>query len=102
MASAPGSLGPVLPSKAEVWNSARLIRHHAARVMEFAGEGPTADLQLALKEMDAIRAIAGAGIEPADEQQTTESQCGPGLAHRLSRNPAAVPALSVSEDRSDG
>lgn len=61
MASAPASVGPVLPSKAEVWNRARQIRHHAARVMEFAGSGPTADLQLALKELDTIRAIAGPG-----------------------------------------
>ena len=60
MASAPASVGPVLPSKAEVWNRARQI-HHPRGVVEFAGSGPTADLQLALKELDTIRAIAGPG-----------------------------------------
>lgn len=72
MASTPASLGPVLPSKAVVWTRARQIRDHAARVMEFAGTGPTADLQLALKEMDAIRAIAGAAA--TFDNDTTEGE----------------------------
>lgn len=74
MASTPASLGPVLPSKAVVWTRARQIRDHAARVMEFAGTGPTADLQLALKEMDAIRAIAGTAPSSDNETNGGENQ----------------------------
>lgn len=103
MASTPASIGPVLPSKAEVWTQARRIRHLAARAMEFAGKGPTSDLQLALKEMDAIRAVLGAGIEPADVGETAAVRGGTGCGARpLSRNPAAAPDLAVMEARGDG
>lgn len=103
MASTPASIGPVLPSKAEVWSRARQIRHLAGRVMEFAGSGPTADLQLALKEMDAIRAVLGVGIEPTDAGETGAVRGGIGCgASPLSRNPAAGRDLAALEARSDG
>lgn len=52
-------LGPVLPTKALVWSQARELRVLAERAMEFAGSGPTADLALALKQLDSMRAVLG-------------------------------------------
>lgn len=53
--------GPLLPSKAQVHAQARELAALADRAREFAGSGPTADLQLALKQFERMRAILGAG-----------------------------------------
>lgn len=52
-------LGPVLPSKAAVFMQARELQALAARAVEFAGTGPTADLAAALQQFDSMRAILG-------------------------------------------
>lgn len=81
-------LGPVLPCKAEVWAKAREIGELAERAKEFAGTGPTADLALALRQLDSMRAILGGcegyGFEAfrgdAAVSKTAErgsSPCGP-------------------------
>lgn len=52
-------LGPVLPSRADVHHRARELQALAARAVEFSGGGPTADLALALRQFDAMRAVLG-------------------------------------------
>jgi len=52
-------LGPVLPSRFLVWSAARELRVLADRAIEFAGTGPTADLSLALRQFDTMRAVLG-------------------------------------------
>lgn len=56
---AQSELGPGLPPKAQVWSQARELRALAERAMEFAGNGPTADLALALRQFDSMRAVLG-------------------------------------------
>lgn len=56
-------LGPALPQRWVVAAKAREIALLAARAAEFAGTGPTADLALALRQFDAMRAVLGAGPE---------------------------------------
>lgn len=55
----PSELGPVLPSKGRVWSQAHELRALAERAMEFAGNGPSADLALALRQLDSMRAVLG-------------------------------------------
>ncbi len=57
MSQAPADLGPVLPSRASVEMLAREIQALAARAVEFAGNGPTAEYALALKQFERIRAL---------------------------------------------
>lgn len=52
-------LGPVLPPRSDVHHRARELQALAARAVEFSGCGPTADLQLALRQFDAMRAVLG-------------------------------------------
>lgn len=54
-------IGPVLPSKASVRMQARELRVLADRAMEFAGNGPTADLRAALIQFERARALLGDG-----------------------------------------
>lgn len=61
MASAPANLGPVLPSRVAVATQARELEVLAKRAAEFAGTGPTADLGLALRQFESMRAILGDG-----------------------------------------
>lgn len=64
--SARTDLGPVLPSRALVWTQARELRVLAERAIEFAGNGPTADLALALKQFDSMRAVLGCADRGGD------------------------------------
>ena len=52
-------LGPVLPSRCAVHAQAVELRALAARAEEFSSTGPTADLSLALRQFDHMRAILG-------------------------------------------
>lgn len=54
-------LGPVLPPRAAVHDRARELQQLAARAAEFSGTGPTADLSLALRQFEAMRAVLGEG-----------------------------------------
>jgi len=54
-------LGPVLPSRASVRMKAREIMVLAKRAEEFASDGPTTDLQMALRQLEHIRAVVGEG-----------------------------------------
>jgi len=57
-------IGPVLPSRSSVMLQAVELRVLAARAVEFAGDGPTADLSAALVQFDRMRALLGPGPEP--------------------------------------
>ena len=57
-------LGPALLPRWVVEARAREIAALAARAAEFAGTGPTADLALALRQFDHIRAILGDSLQP--------------------------------------
>lgn len=52
-------LGPVLPSRCAVHARARELQALAARAVEFSGTGPTADLSVALRQFETMRAILG-------------------------------------------
>jgi hypothetical protein len=52
-------LGPVLPSRVAVHATAREMQALAQRAVEFSGTGTTADLVLALRQLDRMRAILG-------------------------------------------
>ncbi len=81
----PAELGPVLPGKAATFMLARELEKHAARAREFAGDGPTADLSAALRELDAMRALLGGDVparvwwrgqrDCADCEQLSEPVC---------------------------
>lgn len=55
-------IGPVLPPRAVVRDMARELQVLATRAVEFSGTGPTADLQAALRQLDAMRAVLGEGF----------------------------------------
>lgn len=63
-------LGPDLPPRLQVHGKARELEALAKRAAEFSGTGPTRNLQLALKQFDAMRVILsvpqapGAGHPP--------------------------------------
>lgn len=61
MPSAPADLGPVLPSPATVWSTAKEIGRLAEEAKRFADDGPQRDLTRALKQFDHIRALLGEG-----------------------------------------
>jgi hypothetical protein len=52
-------LGPVLPSRASIHASARELQALADRAVEFSGTGRTADLALALKQFERMKAVLG-------------------------------------------
>jgi hypothetical protein len=54
-------LGPVLPSRCAVHAQAVELVALAKRAEEFSGAGPTADLGLALRQFERMRAILGEG-----------------------------------------
>lgn len=58
--------GPVLPSRLSVWKLAHRIEARARHAKELSADGPCADLQLALGEIDAMRALLGSGA-PAED-----------------------------------
>jgi hypothetical protein len=63
MASNPvqADLGPMLPRRSDVHSRARELQVLAARAVEFSGTGPTADLAVALRQFEAMRAVLGEG-----------------------------------------
>lgn len=61
MASAPANIGPTLRPRLLVLQDARELAALAARAVEFAGTGPSADLALAERQFERMRAILGAG-----------------------------------------
>ncbi len=58
-------LGPVLPSRLAVLAQARELKALADRAVEFSGSGPTADLTLALAQLERMRAVLGVKEEAA-------------------------------------
>lgn len=60
-------LGPVLPPRSDVHHRARELQALAARAAEFSGNGPTADLQLALRQFEHMRALLGEGPASGSE-----------------------------------
>lgn len=52
--------GPVLPSRLDVWKLAYRIEGLARHAKELTSNDRRGDLQLALKQMDAMRALLGA------------------------------------------
>ena len=52
-------LGPILPPRGAVHAQALELLALAKRAEEFSGTGPTADLALALRQLDHMRAILG-------------------------------------------
>lgn len=59
--NAPIDLGPVLPARAMVHMQARELAELARRAVEFSGTGPTANLGVALGQLEQMRAILGEG-----------------------------------------
>lgn len=59
--SAYHDLGPGLPSRVTVHVQARELLALAQRAVEFSGRGQTADLSLALAQLEAMRAVLGDG-----------------------------------------
>lgn len=60
--------GPLLPSRIDVWKLAFRIEGLARHAKELAADGPHADLHLALKEIETMRALLGSGLpQPAAE-----------------------------------
>lgn len=57
--TAVAELGPVLPSRLAVYERARELQALADRAVEFSGTGRTADLALALKQFERMKAVLG-------------------------------------------
>lgn len=77
MAEGRDDLGPALPPRAAVHAQAVELQALAARAVEFSGPGPTADLGLAVRQLERMRAVLGpvtrGGLnEPMVMQGTTE------------------------------
>lgn len=62
-------IGPVMASRAALHAQARELHELAARMVEFAGTGPTADRDLAERQLQRMRAVLAAPLvaaEPGD------------------------------------
>jgi hypothetical protein len=90
-------IGPVLPSRAVVRAMARELQVLAARAVEFSGSGPTADLQLALRQFERIRAILGECDEDNGPQARVAKHC---LWQNAERPPAAQASLLAGSEES--
>ena len=72
--------GMILPSRVAVHCQARELLDLACRAVEFSGTGPTADLALALRQLDAMRAVLGeassSGPQGAEGQPIGQREVG--------------------------
>lgn len=61
ISGAQSELGPALPPRCEVYAKAVELQVLARRAIYFSCPGPKVDLPLALKQLDAARALLGEG-----------------------------------------
>ena len=80
-------LGPVLPSRCTVHAQAVELVALAKRAEEFSGTGQTADLGLALAQLERMRAILGTGPQ-AEESDRPRCGCPPIVVDRVRRGGA--------------
>ncbi|AKM09863.1 hypothetical protein [Croceicoccus naphthovorans] len=88
--------GPILPSRAAVQRQARELRALADRMLEFSGHGPTADLSLAMRQADRMRAVLQAPLvvampgDPSAEELIAWMRGREGLSWTRSAADAAI------------
>lgn len=68
MAGAYSEIGPTLQPRWIVQTKSRELKVLAERAMEFAGDGPTANLSVALAQFERMRAVLGE-TDPAQGAQ---------------------------------